>query len=65
MNRATTRDRAELLILCTVATIGFALALAYTHLSSDTKPMPCHEDEALVWLDAPTTAHCVNLEELP
>ena len=28
------------------------------------KPMPCYEDEAYIWVDAPTKAQCVPLDNL-
>lgn len=28
------------------------------------KPMPCHEDQAMIWVNAPNTVTCVNLDDL-
>ena len=28
------------------------------------RPMPCYEDQAMVWVDTPNTVTCVNLDDL-
>lgn len=46
--------------------VGAALLpFRMVQLAPDTKPMPCEEDEAYVWVDAPHTAKCVALDDLP
>jgi hypothetical protein len=45
------------------ATLTLVLGFALAWQLNDPPPMPCQEDEVLVWTDARVTAHCENIEQ--
>jgi hypothetical protein len=59
----TPAERWQTFGLAIVATIGALCALALS--LRDDRPMSCHEDEALVWTNAPITAECIPIDDLP
>lgn len=64
----TRADRAQPIILASLACLGLALVLgimAGQDFTTGSPPniMPCPEDSALVWVDAPHTARCIALDD--
>lgn len=50
--------------LAVVALIGFGFVLGALTVRLSREPSPCHEDEALIWTDAPNRASCIPLDAL-
>jgi len=63
------RDDAAMWWLLVAITVIFASGFGagiIAHRVADTYSRPpCHEDEALVWVNAPVMAECVPLDDLP
>lgn len=53
------------LAIGSLVALGIGLGVLGQRIAStEPRPMPCYEDQALVWIDAPHTARCVNLDDL-
>ena len=45
--------------------LGIGVGILASNIAhASTKPMPCEEDAAYVWRDAPHTAVCIALDDL-
>ena len=58
-------DRYFYLAIASLVALGISLGVLGSRIAASVEPpMPCHEDEALIWVDAPHTAGCVPLDML-
>ena len=58
-------DRYLLLAVGSLVGLGIGIGVLGQRISTaGNPPMPCREDEAMIWVDAPHTVRCAPIDDL-